>query len=239
MVDPEPTERLRAVRETLRSQAVPIITRRLRVSEDTLREVAGWAEKDMLGALGAVEPGQVGWALVSAGAILARSAEDLVAPIAGSPDEALASGVMWAAVVTAAAGDALLGERGAQADRSGAGGIDLPSDAADRMRALGKALTGEMLGALASPQASRAFGADVVAELLDGLPALDHEQCGWALTTLGVWCARNSDALAPSRRRGLIRGRPGYDPARLALGCALAGALLASVGSTLIGEADA
>jgi hypothetical protein len=204
------------------------------VPERALRELANGAAREVLSAVGPHDHERVGWTLVSAGTLLVRNADKLVPQLRDNPDDAFETGLTWAGIVAAIAGDEIL-QQPEQASPAAADS-SMPGAAGGKMGTLAHELVEQVLGVVASPDATRRFADDMIRELTANVPTLPGGTAGSALLTLGVWFGSEPEpVVAPLRRRRLI-GHAGPDPGRAGLGCAYAGALLAAVGTRLVDD---
>jgi hypothetical protein len=229
LIGPQPTENALAARRILRSDALPAIEQRLETRKSFIDQVAGVATEHALTALGPGETASGGWALLRAGIGIVSNVATIVPPASeGGPPQSFTSGVLLGAMVAAVAGDRLL------ATGAGTAPVPVPGVRVDEppadSRAEAAALADELLDPIASPQSRATFAGDLIGQMDQDIPGIDHALAGATLRVLGVWLAQAAaEVAAPIANDGLLRRRQNAAPA----GCGFAGALIAQIGLML------
>jgi hypothetical protein len=222
----QPTDNALAARRILRSDALPAIERRLRTRRRFIEQVAEVAAETTLSVVAPAETESGGWALVRTGiGIVSNVASIVPAPDEGGPKRSFTGGVLLGAMVAAVAGDQMLAGAAAPAPLE-------PQDSQNPQDPHGDAarLAEELLDPIATPQSRRRFADDLIAQLDQDIPGVDHALAGAMLQTLGVWLAGSaSEVAAPIANSGVLRRSRNEAPA----GCGFAGALIAQIGLAL------
>jgi hypothetical protein len=105
--------------------------------------------------------------------------------------------------------------------------VDRPSPDS---RAEAAALADELLDPIASPQSRGTFAGDLIGQMDEDIPGIDHALAGATLRVLGIWLAHSAlEVTAPIANSGLLRRKRNSAPA----GCGFAGALIAQIGLML------
>jgi hypothetical protein len=228
----EPTENALAARRILRSDALPMLEKRLQTRKSFIDQVAGVATEHALTALGPGETASGGWALVRVGIGIVSNAATIVPPASeGGPPQSFTSGVLLGAMVAAVAGDRLLATAAPESAPATAPGPGVQADEPPTdPRAQAAALADELLDPIASPQSRATFAGELIGQMDEDIPGIDHALAGATLRVLGVWLAQaSSEVAAPIANDGLLRRRQNAAPA----GCGFAGALIAQIGLML------
>lgn len=204
------------------------------MSEGVVRDVAAQGVEQLLGVLGGVDPGHAGWSLLSCGMLLARNSASLEPTIEGKPaGTSFSTGLAWAALVAAVAGDRLV-PVGVDASTESTAPEWVPGPRTMEARTLAQRLVEDLLDPLASPASRERFAEDARTQLDESLSGLDQAAAGGTLLTFGGWIAStNVVSAALAARRGFARSR-GVDPSKAAVGCSFAGAVLAQIGLALL-----
>jgi hypothetical protein len=217
----QPTENALAARRILRSDALPMLEKRLQTRKSFIDQVAGVAAEQALAALRPGETASGGWALLRAGIGIVSNASNIVPPTSeGGPPPSFTSGVLLGAMVAAVVGDQLLGT---------VPGTQVAEPSTDsRVEAAARA--DELLDPIASPQSRATFAGDLIGQMDEDIPGIDHALAGATLRVLGVWLAHSAlEVAAPIANSGLLRRKRNSAPA----GCGFAGALIAQIGLML------
>lgn len=236
MATPIPTDEVAASRRVLREAALPAMQRRLRLSTDTVEQLAAVGVSESIEALGPLDQAHAGWALLLIGVQIARSTDELSPPDARGRDSSFGVGLLWAGLVAGVGGDRLIADADANPPSPGWE----PGEHAPEILQLAGELADGLLDPLSTPEARSSYAAASIAELDAGLSGLDHRTAGWMLSAFGVWMGSGVGGVARPlrRRRGLVL-RAVKDPRRAEQACGFAGALVAQVGLVLLGDLPA
>jgi hypothetical protein len=110
------------------------------------------------------------------------------------------------------------------------GALDTPATDSPDPRDEAARLAEDLLDPIASPQSRDTFATDLIGQLDQDIPGIDHALAGATLRTLGVWLARSAaEVAAPIANSGVLRRKVNQAPA----GCGFAGALIAQIGLAL------